>query len=272
MGGLALVEFITDPTSSELSATKYSKAGGECLVFILALTWTITYFTQRDIISDNPLRDRLGYNNVCVGLDTKPASYVAALLWPFLSYFNIRAAWVTAITELTLDEKHSSTASKCITVLSSCVSLVSTCILAVLFLFPPVPDAQAVWIHTGIYVQFIIGRLFGIAVLYYRNYLDGSHEELDNTSQASWIFLHVYAAVSLVLPVIFYINYSWYDITRKEGQSPDERPIPATVTMVLDYTWLACVGLTTKFLPPQSTLHLKRQESLRQILKPGDNA
>merc|ERR1712032_1427889 len=118
---------------------------------------TITYFTRRDVISDNPLRDRLGYNNVCVGLDTKPASYVAALLWPFLSYFNIRAAWVTAITELTLDEKHSSTASKCITVVSSIVSLVSTCILAVLFLFPPVPDAQAVWIHTGIYVQFIIG-------------------------------------------------------------------------------------------------------------------
>merc|ERR1712037_1001516 len=258
MGGLALVEFITDPTSAELSATKYSKANGECLVFILALTWTITYFTQRDIISDNPLRDRLGYNNVCVGLDTKPASYVAAL--------------VAAITELNLDEKHTSTASKCITLFSSIVSLVSTCILAVLFMFPPVPDAQAVWIHTGIYVQFIIGRLFGIAVLFYRNYLDGSHEELDNTSQGSWIFLHVYSAVSLALPVIFYINYSWYDITRKEGQSPDERPIPATVTMVLDYTWLACVGLTTKFLPPQSTLHLKRQESLRQILKPGDNA
>merc|ERR1712037_1061330 len=65
---------------------------------------------------------------------------------------------------------------KCITVVSSIVSLVSTCILAVLFMFPPVPDAQAVWIHTGIYVQFIIGRLFGIAVLFYRNYLDGSHE------------------------------------------------------------------------------------------------
>merc|ERR1712222_210710 len=87
--GLALVDFIKYPTSSELSATKYTKAGGEVLVMVLALTWTITYFTRRDVISDNPLRDRLGYNNVCVGLDTKPASYVAALLWPFLSYFNI---------------------------------------------------------------------------------------------------------------------------------------------------------------------------------------
>lgn len=271
--GLAILDFVHSPLNNELSSTKYMKAGGEVLVSILGICWIVTYFTQPQVIAMNPLKERLGYNNVCVGLDSKPAAYVAAFLWPIVSYFNIRAAWIMAVTEMNLEAKHTSTSAKCVTIFASFINLVSTCVLAILFLFPPEPDVRAVWIHTSIYVFFIIGRLFGIAVQYYRNYLDDDPDQTDlkNTKTSEWIFLYVYTGVSLALPVLFLVNYSWYDLYRKPDVDGDEPLIPWYITFTLDYTWLACVGCTTKFLPAQTSL-IMREESLRKSLKPENNA
>merc|ERR1719491_2676804 len=46
-----------------------------------------------DVLQDNALKRRIGYNNLCVGFDTPPALYVASVMWVFVAYFAMKFAW-----------------------------------------------------------------------------------------------------------------------------------------------------------------------------------
>ncbi|CAE7172060.1 KIN10 [Symbiodinium pilosum] len=61
-----------------LNPEDYAAASGELLVIAMVLSWILTYFFAPEIIKDNELKRRVGYNNLCVGWDEAPAKYVAA--------------------------------------------------------------------------------------------------------------------------------------------------------------------------------------------------
>mmetsp|Transcript_47248 Transcript_47248/g.135406 ORF Transcript_47248/g.135406 Transcript_47248/m.135406 type:complete len:229 (+) Transcript_47248:69-755(+) len=68
----------------------YASAGGELLVVAMLLSWALTAVYRPDTIASNPLQDRVGYNNLCVGWDMAPARYVAAPLFGLIIWFENR--------------------------------------------------------------------------------------------------------------------------------------------------------------------------------------
>lgn len=240
------------------------KAGGETLALLVVLCWVITYMHNPDVIDSNPLKERLGYNNPCVGLDSKPATYFAAAMLTVPIYFNYRAAWIEAMSEAYSPPEHTSRIGKIMTFAACAIYAMSTSILAVLFLLPPGPTVSDVWWHTAVYVQYIVGRLIFVSNHYYSNFFDENKEdEYNKISSASWCFLHVYTVVSVALPLVFAINYSWFDIYRDPAVDGDSVFIPWYVTMPIDYTWFICLALTTEFVPTSNPFRLEKQKRLR---------
>jgi hypothetical protein len=56
---------------------RYLEAAGETFILMLLVSWALTAAFNPAILADNKLRDRVGYNNLCVGFDSPPARYVA---------------------------------------------------------------------------------------------------------------------------------------------------------------------------------------------------
>ena len=258
---LALYTLATNPKNNELNTAVYMKAGGEATAFVISTCWVISYLCNPAVFENNPLKERLGYNNPCVGLDTKPATFFASAMLTVPIYLNFRACWIAAMAEAYAEDNQTTTIGRIMTYASCLIYMVSTAILAVLFLVPPGPTASDCWWHTSIYVQYILGRLIFVTTHYYRH---GNQEGVfQNGASLSWCFLHVYAAVSILAPVLFYVNFAWYDIYRDPAVDGDKILIPWYVTMTVDYLWFICLALTTKFMPQSSAFVLERQQNLR---------
>jgi len=75
-----------------LNPEDYSGAVGELFAVVIAMSWTLTLIFEPDIVKKNVLRDRLGYNNVCVGFDAYPANVFAAFFWALVVFFICRYA------------------------------------------------------------------------------------------------------------------------------------------------------------------------------------
>jgi hypothetical protein len=71
------------------------KAAGETLGLALAIGWIFSLIFIPDVIKSNPLKDRLGYNNVCVGWDLPPASYFAMVPVAMTVYLGLRFVFVS---------------------------------------------------------------------------------------------------------------------------------------------------------------------------------
>ena len=61
--------------SRVINPTVYYKASGNILGITLVVCWLISMAYNPSVFEDNPLLDRLGYNDFCVGWDTAPARY-----------------------------------------------------------------------------------------------------------------------------------------------------------------------------------------------------
>ena len=80
---------LRNPLNRVLSPEHYSKSAAETIALTLAGSWIVTLIFNPDVADSNPLRDRMGYNNLCVGLDTAPAKFVALPGLVLTSYFGI---------------------------------------------------------------------------------------------------------------------------------------------------------------------------------------
>ena len=53
-------------------------------------SWILTVVFRNDILEHNNLKDRVGYNNLCVGWDSFPAKGIAAPLFIIIIWLNTR--------------------------------------------------------------------------------------------------------------------------------------------------------------------------------------
>tara|TARA_B110001452_G_scaffold237837_1_gene217936 strand:- start:928 stop:1245 length:318 start_codon:yes stop_codon:yes gene_type:complete len=71
-----------DPTCNTVDPQQYLNVAGEMLIVLLLVSAIVTGISKPETYKDNPLIDRLGFNNVCISFETKPAGYFAQVLWP----------------------------------------------------------------------------------------------------------------------------------------------------------------------------------------------
>jgi len=89
---------IVFPPEGGRTATKivvpedYYSASGEILVVTGLVSFFISMIWNKEVFESNSLKDRLGYNNVCVTWDEPPALYIAPIIFAPAIYFSVRYA------------------------------------------------------------------------------------------------------------------------------------------------------------------------------------
>jgi len=97
-------------TSTQVVPERYLEAAGETFILMIAVSWILTWLFNPEVIHSNALKDRVGYNNMCVGFDSPPARYVAMPLQVLQAYLAVRyVSWDSARAVL---EKHRLTESQ----------------------------------------------------------------------------------------------------------------------------------------------------------------
>jgi len=78
------------PRSGTVVPERYLEATGECFILMCLVSWLLTDLFNPSVVEKNPLKDRTGYNNICVGFDTPPARYVAMPLQVLQAFLAVR--------------------------------------------------------------------------------------------------------------------------------------------------------------------------------------
>lgn len=243
-----LLGLLRNPLTDEFSSTRYLKAGGEIFGLLVASSWVLTFIYNPSVIEKNPLKDRVGYNNVCVGFDTAPAKYVALFLWPLTTYFNLRFAWLEVVTECSLGDQHSSRTGKICTAVASALFAISVLFQPFMLVVAPV-DKDSSWLHTGLFVQYILIRVVAVATQFFRNKYDADTSDYDSITTAQWTWFYAFVVASLGLPTLCLADFTYADYYRPEGDM--EPLIPWYILNSCDLLWFFCLATTGKFLPCQ---------------------
>jgi len=224
-----------------INPTMYLKCMGELLFLALSFSWLITLYFHPEVVENNPLRVRLGYNNLCVGWDVPPAIYFASISWVLCAYFGIRFCYLDHIrTQLAVEGGQTSMDGWKLKLkqTSNLLYAISIMFLSVLFLVTPEVN---VYVHTGVFCFLIVARWMVILGLFIE-----FPEEFEMKDR---VWMTVYTICSLSMPVISMMEYYYYDT--HGGQ---RSPIPAWVLGSLDYTWFFCLATTAKFVPENVVL------------------
>eukprot|EP00930_Biecheleria_cincta_P090983 TRINITY_DN8046_c0_g2_i1.p1 TRINITY_DN8046_c0_g2~~TRINITY_DN8046_c0_g2_i1.p1 ORF type:complete len:294 (+),score=42.64 TRINITY_DN8046_c0_g2_i1:244-1125(+) len=217
----------------------YASVGGELLVLAMAVSWALTYFFDHQLIVDNELKKRVGYNNLCVGWDEAPAKLVAAPLFVLIIWANARYMqldfWRASLSPT------ATTWTKTMVMIANMANALSWVACCLIFVVSPREDAT---LHTCSFVQLVV---FGY-IAYAANFLE---TEAKYHPRGSYVFLFFFGLTSLSFGVCAITQFLTYD---EETQTPG--PIPWYVTALCDYSWFACLGIQGNMRPAAPSLRV----------------
>mmetsp|Transcript_94486 Transcript_94486/g.267406 ORF Transcript_94486/g.267406 Transcript_94486/m.267406 type:complete len:270 (+) Transcript_94486:153-962(+) len=221
---------------------RYLAASGELLAINLILSWTLAYFFSYDNIVSNPLKDMLGYDNVCVAWDVPPALYTAAPIQVAVSFFGIRYC-VLDLERAALSKLSSFHLN--VTRAANVLYGMSLCAVIMIFVVTPAVSPQ---VHSVFFFQLIFCRFFVVAA----NWL----EDYPRVATANIAFLVCYGVATFGFLFCVGADVVFWE----EGELP---VVPAYITMAFDYTWFILLAVTTRCLPsaPRMVFHLSLERT-----------
>lgn len=245
----AIPYLLSNLTADVTNPMTYQKAFNEALFLLLTICWIITYLNDPEKIRNNPLKERLGYYDLCVGLDTPPAVYVAGTLWGVCSYLGLRLFVLDYIRFTLSNEVDSiSTAFIVFKVVSTILMVVATLTFPLIFLVSP---WDSVWVHSGAFMATVIARYFSVLSMYIE-----FPEEYEIKDKVYMFFLTV---SSISFPILIIHEYRYFDAHGIKS------PLSPWICGAADYTWFLCMGISSKFLPDKVSMYRKYE-----LLNPTD--
>jgi len=225
------------PKQEVIAPEIYSAAGGEILVITIIISWIISGIVNPDLFHDNPLKDAVGYNNLCVGWDVPPATYVAAPLYGLLIHFHIRYMHLDLLraelsTHLTPKQVLAVKIANFITVVGYCGS-------SLIFVIQPTVSPMG---HSIAFIQLILCGWIGYAANFYET-------KDEDKAKGAWIFLIVFGLVSVAFSAMAIFQLVTYD-----KETGTMGPIPWYVTAGADYLWFGCSAVKGQFRPAGASI------------------
>jgi hypothetical protein len=237
------------PKSGRLQPEHFLEATGECFILMCSVGWILTAIFNPGIMTDNELKRRVGYNNICVGFDSPPARYAAMPLQVLQAYLAVR--YVSLDSTRALLEKKAGRISKANYRMSRMMNLFwgafMICFPTLLVITPDV----SVNIHTYLF--------FGMVVFSYCVML-ANFVEATNVSFGSKVWMALFTFHSIVLPLVGVIDFTTYqgddayDLALKNGVEPAGPMVPWPFLWYLDWGWFALLGTAVVFLPEAPAL------------------
>mmetsp|Transcript_134486 Transcript_134486/g.339712 ORF Transcript_134486/g.339712 Transcript_134486/m.339712 type:complete len:262 (-) Transcript_134486:45-830(-) len=234
-----LKNMMLDHSNSQIlyQPESYGAAGGELLVITMILSWALTYFFNHDVIESNPLKDRVGYNNLCVGWDTNPAKYVAAPLFAFIIFIESRYCQLDywrAHLDISLRPFQRTACA-----ISNAVGALSWMGAIGIFSINPMESATG---HIASFVQLCIGMYICFAC----NFIE---TDVKYHPRGSWVFLGFFTVITIGFGICAMLQALLYD-----AENNVMGPVPWQVMCSLDYAYFACMALQGPFRPAAPSL------------------
>jgi hypothetical protein len=268
-GGLALVQLFNTFSSQSrlLWINLYLKAAGEVTFLTLVFCWCLTYVYHPEVFKSNVLKDRLGYNNPCVGWDFAPASYLGLTGTVIIAYFiyqyvkfDIRMVYLRAKrnggnTHHNYSFNNIENVSK-FTILVDYYYAISITLFPLMFLIGP---TDSNWLmHTLLFLNLIVAKYLTCLAAY----LNARTKTSNN-----FYFIFVYGMVSIFIPIVSLYSFTTYTNENRKGYAPVVNPY---FLGTLDALWFGCVFSISYFLPidePVLSYHsLDTEEEQENIL------
>jgi hypothetical protein len=219
-----LTTLLFGPVAPLMNPEDYLKAAGEALALLFAVVWVVTFAASPTYHGDviwvaNPLMDRIGYNNLCVGFDTQPAVYFAQVLWVPVAYLGLRFAWVDIVRSTILRQQGLITACQNATGKALAVLYVaSMACFGLVFIVSPLEGANEVWYHSVPFIQFILVRWIVVVANFVKYRGTGGSGPGAPISTGAKVWLAVYSAVSVLYPLMLVIDYGKQNVASSPPQ------------------------------------------------------
>eukprot|EP00928_Gymnodinium_smaydae_P047605 TRINITY_DN3178_c0_g1_i1.p1 TRINITY_DN3178_c0_g1~~TRINITY_DN3178_c0_g1_i1.p1 ORF type:complete len:774 (-),score=49.24 TRINITY_DN3178_c0_g1_i1:97-2418(-) len=228
-----------DESVQRITGVTYLHAVDEYLGIMTGAAWLISYLFNPGLLESNPLRDRLGYNNICVAWDAPPAQYIICVVAGLFAYLGLRYAWMSIIRTCA-SWKGLAPSVRFLSLTGDLVYAFGFCCF--LMIFPLTPFISA-FQHTLIFFTFITCRaLFVLS----RFVLDRA-----TATTRGWIFCAIYTAVSIGGVINVFIGFTRYDVAFASGHKHlhPMLPLGTRITAFMDYLWIFMSVFTSRFLP-----------------------
>jgi hypothetical protein len=251
----AFYHLVMNPMESIVEPNAVFSASGEFFFIGVGFAWIITLLYEPGVIAMNPLKLRIGYNNVCVGFDMPPASYVAMPVLALSVAMGCVYSWMdTQRGYLQLAAREINQASFNFTYWSNMAFCVSLSLIPLIMVMTPVANA---WGHLLLFVQHIVIKTLIVSANFY--------EAWDHVSPRSKRWFIGCWTVSTIYPALLIVDFAYASYEFNGGMTATEFEergplIPWYVTMFFDLSWFAFLATTSRFLP--AAPHLKCQYSL----------
>jgi len=221
----------------------YRIATYEILVLMVLVGWGLTISFRPDIVNSNPLKDRMGYNHMCVGFDATPANEICAVMWIFSVYYLIR--WLNYDMQASMnkscyddtDSWHISV-TKSFSKISRGFLVLTACGFMLCFIIRPEDN---VWGHTLPFCVYVIGRLFHFWAKFVEMLVDGKE-----TTAGSILFALVYSMLSLGYCLIMGYTVFLYQRENLTGFDP---PLHLGWWWPFDWGWIVIQSYECLVLP-----------------------
>jgi len=250
---------------------RYLEAAGEMFVLTAIIGWILTAIWAPETIKRNMLKDMIGYNNVCVGLDMPPARFVIIPFFSVTVYCGIRYVVLDSVrANLQIMSqaipKIYARFTKFCNFLYACVLLIWPGLLVVT---PANGKADTMW-HTFIFFFLIIVQY----LITLANFLEAEEVYL-----SSKVWFGMFTTFSILMPTFGIIDFRAYDyelcfchalnctvptmpeqveIILDDANTPycqQEPAIPWLLLYICDYGWFVLLSVTTMFLPDAEPLY-----------------
>lgn len=250
-GKLGLVQLF-NPHATTLDPSLYFRASGEVLVVMLIISWIVTLSLHADYVGKNELRDAIGYNNICVGFDIPPATYVSAILYGGFLYLSVRFAW-TDITRVHKehDKQLLATSSFMYAFVTDLMYMGSAAAFVLVFVIPPQID---LWGHFCAFLQIVVVRWL-VMLSYMLRHLSPSYGQ--------WWLFGFYTALTWGFFICMILDLAY--TTMKPGADPF---VPFQVSAMFDYVWFTMLMFTHYMLPPQPILSVQVELQAAPTVEP----
>ncbi|GFH50050.1 hypothetical protein CTEN210_06526 [Chaetoceros tenuissimus] len=199
----------------------------------------------QDFFQHNPLKERLGYNDLCVGWDTMPANIVGVAGTTIGCYLALRFVSLNHTRTELLQDSISDRTKRYVQFTSKIFGF-SAAMFPIIFVIKP---TDSVYGHS---LPFMLVIASSAAVLLGR-FLVFQHE----LSQVKAVYITLYCIVSFLFPIILISEYVYFSVNGVKS------PWPGTITMTIDYSWFFLMTIMPFMLPKDIVLISKHELGYR---------
>lgn len=244
----ACIHLFNNPLEQVVEPNNLYTASGELFFTGVGFAWIITLAAEPEYIANNELKRRIGYNNVCVGFDMPPASYVAMPVLAISVTMGIVYVWMD--TQRGLLQRAAGEINNrqfLFTYWSNMCFAISLSLIPLIMVMTPEVNT---WGHLMLFIQHIVMRMAITSANFY---------EAHDLPKKSLIWFWSCLFVTTVYPALLIIDFIYFDYEESIGVDAEALGpiIPWWVTMFFDLAWFAFLGTTSLFLPPAPHLRIK---------------